>query len=57
MCGLKKKVYHLVAGLLFLLASSSSVNCFGSWEGGLFISMLNQLVEESFLTSFCNPQG
>lgn len=43
----KKKVHHLVAGLLFLSASGSSVNCFGSGEGGLFISSLNQLVEES----------
>lgn len=42
MCGLKKAVHHLVAGLLFLSASGSSVNCFGSEEGGLFILMLNQ---------------
>jgi len=49
MCGLeeKKKVHHLVAGLLFLSASGSSVNCFGSGEGGLFMSALNRLMEES----------
>lgn len=55
---LQKPIHCLMAGLLFLSASGSSINCFGNGEGGLFILTLNQLVEESlFLTFSCNPQG